>query len=86
VRRLPEYPLGLKLLPHTQVARVESVPAIAPSMLEHEVHALAPASEYSVDAQSAHFTEPTSFWRANLPAAHWVHVGAHQIERVPVSS
>jgi hypothetical protein len=30
-------------------------------MLEHEVHALAPASEYSVDAQGEHTNEPASF-------------------------
>ena len=72
--------------PHSQDARV--VPGTAPSMVEHDVHALAPASEYSVDAQDAHATEPASFWRANLPAAHCVHVGVHQAEseRVPVSS
>jgi len=74
--------------PHVQDARVASVPARAPSMVEHKVHALAPASEYSVAAQSAHATEPASFWRANLPAAHCEHVGVHQAEseRVPDSS
>ena len=58
-------------------------------MVEHNVHAIAPASEYSVDdAQDAHVTVPASFWRANLPAAHCEHVGVHQAEseRVPDSS
>ena len=84
--RLPPEPLGVKLGPQAQDARV--VPATAPSMVEHNMHALAPASEYSVDAQDAHVTVPASFWRANLPAAHCEHVGVHQAEseRVSVSS